>query len=148
MIIGRKNIFVNNPLFATLGKNNKCKLVTYKDATLIIGDKVGMSNTTIVATTKIELGNNIIIGGGVTIIDSDFHSLNPNHWHTDEDEVNKVSRPIKICDNVFIGMNVIVLKGVNVGSNSIIAAGSVVVNDIPENEIWGGNPAKFISKRK
>jgi acetyltransferase-like isoleucine patch superfamily enzyme len=85
-----------------------------------------------------------MIGGGVTIVDSDFHSLNPLHWHTNADEKNMISSPVHIKDNVFIGMDSIILKGVTIGSNVIIAAGSVVFKDIPDNQIWGGNPARFI----
>lgn len=49
-----------------------------------------------------------------------------------------------IGDNVFIGINSIILSGSNIGNNVIIGAGSVVSGRIPDNEVWGGNPAKFI----
>ncbi|WP_367773628.1 acyltransferase [Flavobacterium sp. WC2421] len=137
-------VLVNKDKFATLGKNNRCKFVVAENAQLIVGDKVAMSNATIVATKAITLGNNIMIGGGVTIVDSDFHSLNPEHWHSSKDEANMKSETVTIHDNVFIGMDSIILKGVTIGSNSVIAAGSVVSRDIPFNQIWGGNPAKFI----
>ena len=54
--------------------------------------------------------------------------------------------PVVIKDNAFIGAKVIVLKGVTIGENSIIGAGSVVTRSVPDNEIWAGNPAKFIRK--
>ncbi|MFV5698718.1 acyltransferase [Flavobacterium sp. ZT3R17] len=141
---GSDLVMVNKDKFATLGKNNRCKFVVAENARLIIGDKVAMSNSTIVATKEIILGNNIMIGGGVTIVDSDFHSLNPDYWHTSKDEANMKCAAVTIRDNVFIGMDSIILKGVTIGSNSVIAAGSVVSRDIPSNQIWGGNPAKFI----
>ncbi len=141
---GTALVMVNNAKYATLGKSNKCKFVVSKNAILSIGNKVGMSNVVIVSTKSIKIGNNVMIGGGVVIVDSDFHSLNPLHWHTEEDEKNMISSPVVIGDNVFIGMDSIILKGVMVGENSIIAAGSVVSKDVPENQIWGGNPAKFI----
>ena len=53
-----------------------------------------------------------------------------------------------IKDNVFIGARCLILKGVVVGENSIIGAGSVVTKNIPDNEIWAGNPAKFIKALK
>lgn len=56
--------------------------------------------------------------------------------------------PIKIEDDVFIGARTIITKGVTIGAKSIVAAGSVVVCNIPSGEIWGGNPAKFIMKIK
>jgi acetyltransferase-like isoleucine patch superfamily enzyme len=85
-----------------------------------------------------------MIGGGVTIVDTDFHSLNPQHWHTAADLLNMKRIPVVINDNVFIGMNTIILKGVVIGSNTVIAAGSVIIKSIPDNQIWGGNPAQFI----
>ncbi|WP_207536414.1 acyltransferase [Desertivirga arenae] len=138
---------VSEAKYATLGRSNRCKFVVWSGANLIIGNKVGMSNATIVATSSVSLGDNILIGGGVTIVDSDFHSLNYNHWHTDLDYEYMRKFPVVIKDNVFIGMNSIILKGVTIGANVIIAAGSVVFKDIPDNEIWGGNPAKFIKRR-
>jgi acetyltransferase-like isoleucine patch superfamily enzyme len=142
--IGEHFAMVNNARYATLGKNNRCKLVIYSGASLIIGNSVAMSNTTIVATKSILLGNNILMGGGVTIVDSDFHSLNPVHWHSELDEVNMKSSGVVINNNVFIGMNTIILKGVEIGKNVIVAAGSVVTTSIPEYQVWGGNPARFI----
>lgn len=141
---GSNLVMVNKDRFATLGKNNRCKFVVSNNANLTMGDKVAMSNTTVVATKSIFIGDNVMIGGGVTIIDSDFHSLNAAHWHTDLDEKNMKSLPVIIKNNVFIGMDSIILKGVTVGSNSIVAAGAVVFKDIPDFQIWGGNPAVFI----
>lgn len=145
---GSNLVMVNSADHSTLGKSNRCKFVVSANATLTMGNKVGMSNTTIVATKSIIIGNNIMIGGGVTIVDSDFHSLNSSHWHTYADEQNMISLDVQIKDNVFIGMDSIILKGVTIGNNVIIAAGSVVFRDIPDNQIWGGNPANFIRNNK
>lgn len=54
---------------------------------------------------------------------------------------------VKFCKNSFLGCNSVVCKGVIIGENSLVAASSVVTKDIPANEVWGGNPAKFIKKR-
>ena len=145
---GSDLIMVNSSRYSTLGKNNRCKFVVSAGASLVIGNKVGMSNTTIVATKSIKIGNNVMIGGGVTIVDSDFHSLNPLHWHTNDDLENMVSLPVEIKDNIFIGMDSIILKGITIGNNVVIAAGTVVTKNIPDNQIWGGNPAQFIRNNK
>lgn len=146
--IGTNVSMVSNSRFATLGKNNRCKLMVYPQANLRIGNKVGMSNTTVVATLSVEIGDNVMIGGGVTIVDSDFHSLNPIYWHTPDDSMKMKKEPIIIGNNVFIGMDSTILKGVNIGSNAVIAAGSLVTDDVPANQVWGGNPAKFIRHNK
>lgn len=146
-IAGKNLVLVNNSS-STLGRNTRCKFLVYPDVLICIGDNVGMSNTTIVATKRVLVGSNILIGGGTTIVDSDFHSMNPNDWHTPNDELNMLSKDVVIGDNVFIGMNVIILKGVHIGNNVIIAAGSVVSQNIPDNQVWGGNPATFIKVRK
>ena len=137
---------VNNQVFSTLGQITKCKLLVYSNAKLILGDNVAMSNTTIVATKEISIGNKVMIGGGVTIVDSDFHSMNADNWFTLKDEIEMISLPVKIGNNVFIGMDSIILKGVSIGNNVRIAAASVVTQNIPDNQIWGGNPAKFIKE--
>jgi acetyltransferase-like isoleucine patch superfamily enzyme len=144
--IGNGFSMVNKAKFATLGKSNRCKFVVGDGGQLIIGDKVGMSNTTIVATSSVTIGNNILIGGGCTIVDTDFHSLNPEYWHTKDDLHHMLKKNVVIKNNVFIGMESVILKGVVIGNNVIIAAGSVVTKSIPDNEIWGGNPAQFLKK--
>ena len=150
MILNREFqiMFVNNSLYSTLGINRKCKLLVYKEATLHFKGKVGMSNTVIVATKSIEIGDNVMIGGGVTIIDSDFHSLDYHDWFTERDEKNMQSHPVVIGNNVFLGMNSVILKGVHIGDGAVIAAGSIVSSNVPSNEIWGGNPSRFIKKRQ
>lgn len=137
---------VNTAKRSTLGINRRCKLTVYNRATLHVKGRVAMSNTVIIATKHVEIGNNVMIGGGATIIDCDFHSVNYKDWFSDKDEENMISKPVIIGNNVLIGMNSIILKGVSIGDGSIIGAGSVVATNIPENEIWGGNPAKFIKR--
>ena len=99
------------------------------------------------AHLKIEIGNNVNIGAGSSIYDSDFHSLNfLDRRNVQLDSINKISAPVSIGDDVFIGTQVMILKGVNIGERSIIGARSLVVKDVPEGEIWAGNPARFIRK--
>lgn len=95
----------------------------------------------------IMIGDNVMIGVGTHIYDTNFHNINPYLRIDKHDPIEQVkTAPIVIKDNVFIGAYSIILKGVTIGKNSIVAAGSVVINSIPDNEIWGGNPAKFIKK--
>lgn len=143
--LGENITMINNQKHSTLGKVNKCKLLVYSNAELKIGNKIGMSNVTIIATKSIIIGNNVMIGGGVTIIDSDFHSMDSSLWFSEKDELNMKSAQVNIGDNVFIGMNTIILKGVNIGNNVKIAAGSIITKNIDDNQTWGGNPAKKLN---
>lgn len=126
-----------------IGGDTIFRIYCRENAEIIIGNNVGVSNSTFHIMHKLIIKDNVMIGGSCKIWDSDFHSLNPNEriYHGD----NKViSKPIYIDENVFIGASSIILKGVHIGKNSIVGAGSVITKNIPENEIWAGNPAKKI----
>jgi acetyltransferase-like isoleucine patch superfamily enzyme len=153
-------LYIKNKGICKIGKNFKCnsgrnyntiggdtilRLVISKGSMLNIGNNVGISNTTIYVANKITIGDNVLIGGGCKIWDTDFHSLDPYIRIIKNDEIIN-TKPIIIKNNVFIGGNSIILKGVTIGENSIVGAGSIVTKDVPKNEIWAGNPAKFIKK--
>lgn len=93
---------------------------------------------------RIWIGKNVKVGGGTRIFDTDFHPL--DYMDRRNTVHGTKTAPVIIEDDVFIGTNCIIGKGVTIGARSIIAAGSVVVKSIPSDEIWGGNPAKFIRK--
>lgn len=146
-VIGDKFLMINNIRGNPIGRVHKCILFVDNGAELIIGNNVGMSSTALVAKTSIRIGDNVKIGGGVCIYDTDFHSLDPEMRKVSAmDRINTNNKPVIIGNNVFIGAHSTILKGVTVGDNAIIGACSVVTRSIPENEIWGGNPAQFIKK--
>lgn len=146
-IIGSDFRMNNGLYYNTIGYPQPCAFVVSDNGCLKIGNKVGMSQTTIVCHDKIVIGDNVKIGGGVKIYDSDFHSLDPiKRQNRQLDELDKKTAPVFIKDNVFVGAGTLILKGVTIGQNAIVGAGSVVTKSIPNNEIWAGNPAKFISK--
>lgn len=111
-------------------------------AQIIIGNNVVINNncTIIADKNSIEIGDFTLIGPNFFCVDSDFHSLDPLQRLTS----NYTCQSVKIGKNVFIGAQVMVLKGVSIGDDAVIAAGSIVVNDVPSGVIFGGNPAKFI----
>jgi len=117
------------------------------NAEIIIGDNVSMSGVTIYSFKKIVIGNNTSIGANTKIFDSDFHPIDPNIRLTDPDnkEFTKMKDTI-IGNNVFIGCNCLILKGVHIGDNSVIGAGSVVTKDVPNNCIAAGNPATIVKR--
>lgn len=137
---------MNNGLrFNPIGFVQPCTIYVNKDAQLTIGNNVGISQASIICHYCIEIQNNVKIGGGVKIYDTDFHSLNAaDRLSPQVDMTNKKMAKVTLSNNCFIGAGSIVLKGVTIGENSIIGAGSVVTKSIPSNEIWAGNPAKFI----
>jgi acetyltransferase-like isoleucine patch superfamily enzyme len=114
---------------------------------IIIGDNCGVNGSTVISRSKkIEIGKGTIIAGNCVIMDSDFHHIYPieNRWRSQEADDNVIDSEINIGDFVWIGLNCIILKGVTIGRGSVIAAGSVVVRDIPPMVVAGGNPAKII----
>ncbi len=113
------------------------------EGNLIIGNNVGMSLVNISAKEQIIIEDNVLLGAGVKIWDTDFHPISY------EDRKNKKppkTATVLIKEGVFIGACSIVLKGVTIGSHSVVGAGSVVTQNIPDNEVWAGNPARFIKR--
>lgn len=105
------------------------------------------------AVNLVAIGSNVMISNNVTIIDNNNHPVNPTDRKimisTGYASVYRswkyaVSKPIFIHDNVWIGRNSIINKGVTIGENSIVAACSVVTKDVPANSIVAGNPAKVV----
>jgi len=113
------------------------------DANITIGNDVGISGGGIVAAKEVVIGNNVLMGANVFITDTDFHPKTSSNRRYSQENI-EVS-PVRIGNNVFIGMDSIILKGVSIGDNSIVGAGSVVTRSIPENYIAAGNPAKILS---
>lgn len=112
---------------------------------LIIGDGVGISNTAITCQKEVKIGKNVFIGAGCQIFDTDFHPLESQYRYGLGRNDNYTKRdPIIIEDGVFIGTGSIILKGTHIGSGSVIGAGAVVHGNIPQNQIWAGNPARYI----
>lgn len=141
------NFKMNNDVCGNPLSFHPCTFWVGKNACLLIGNNVGISQSTIISHTSIIIGNNVKIGADCLIVDTDFHSLNPQkRMDVFEDRQDVNVKSVTICDNVFIGARTIVLKGVEIGKNSIVGAGSVVTRNIPPNEIWAGNPAKLIKK--
>lgn len=143
--IGNKLSLGNWAVTNASGLVGKCKLEVRNNATLTIGNNVGMTATTIICHKNIKIEDNVMIGVGTHIYDTNFHNIASFLRIDMHDPQNSVkSAPILLHKNVFIRAYSIILKGVTIGENSVVAAGSVVVKSIPPNQLWGGNPARFI----
>jgi acetyltransferase-like isoleucine patch superfamily enzyme len=126
----------------SFGGERKSVITVFKGGHLTLGTQSGISNSTIICADRIIIGSDVLIGGGCCIYDTDFHGIS---FHTRHESIPK-SRPIEIKNGAFIGGYSQILKGVTIGVGSVIAAGSTVTKDIPDYEVWGGNPAKLIRK--
>lgn len=145
-IVFHDNVTFNN--YLNVAWSTKCMIEVEANAKLVIGKNSGMSGGMIYCANSITIGEFVNIGGGTRIYDTNFHSLSwkDRRLPSSFDKLNTKTSPVFIDDDVFIGTNCIIGKGVHIGARSIIAAGSVVVKDIPSDEVWGGNPAQFIRK--
>lgn len=126
----------------SIGENGSCT----------VGDFTLLNGALIMAQERIEIGSHCLISWQVGIADSDFHPLGASDRRRDAAALapylqDRPSRPsirpaaVVICDNVWIGMNATILKGVTIGENSVVAAGAVVVKSVLPNTVVAGNPA-------
>lgn len=129
----------------------RTSLATEEDGVIEIGDYCYIANASLVCSERITIGSRCFIAGGVTIADSDFHPLNPaarladtialsprgDRGHRPQVE----TAPVTIGDDVWIGFNATVLKGVRIGEGAVIAPGSLVIRDVPPGTRVTGNPA-------
>ena len=134
-----------------------CSFALGKDGRCTIGDFSLVNGALIMAEERIDIGSHCLISWNVGLADSDFHPLEPAQRLVDAQALapffkNRPARPrlktapIKIGDNVWIGMNAVILKGVTIGDNSVVAAGSVVTKSVEPNTVVAGNPAVVIKK--
>jgi len=136
IMIGTNCSFRSTHTSNLIGVNRPCIFSALTaEAVLKVGDNCGFSGTVIGCFNEIILEDNVRCGANTLITDSD--------WHLDDPRVGK-STPIKICKNVWLGEGVKVLKGVVIGENTVIGAGSIVTKSIPDNVIAAGNPCRVI----
>jgi acetyltransferase-like isoleucine patch superfamily enzyme len=126
------------------------------DALVTIGDACHFDEVFLICEQEIRIGNRVVIGWHTTIADSDFHPLAPVERRADVIAISPLgdrakraappSAPVVIDDDVWIGANVTILKGVHVGAGALIEPGAVVVRDVPSRARVLGNPAQVIGE--
>jgi len=130
-----------------IGPNGHCR----------VGDFTLLNGALVMAEERIEIGSHCLVSWNVGIADSDFHPLEPAQRLLDAQALAPFFKdrpqrptlqtaPVIIADNVWIGMNAVVLKGVTSGENSVVAAGAVVTKSVPANSVVAGNPAVVVKK--
>lgn len=136
--IGRNCRFMNWSMGNLIGLNHRCIISAgNRKARLTIGNNCSFSGVSIWCFDSITLGDNVRVGANCLILDGDAHQDDPRSGK---------NKPIVIEDNVWLGGNVVVKKGVTIGRNSVIGINSVVTKDIPANCVAIGNPCVVVKQ--
>lgn len=143
--IGNDVIVVSTPAVNPDGGGVYC-CFTLHGGEMTIGNNVGISQSSITAVRQVIIEDDVMIGTGCMIADTDFHSLYARDRICHQETLRTKTAPVVIKRGAMVGARCIVLKGVTIGEKSFIGAGSVVTKSIPNGEIWAGNPARFIRK--
>lgn len=134
--IGEGCQFNSRPTSNLILLRQACMISTLaKDAEIVIGNKCGFSGTVIACEKKIRIGNHVRCGANTLIMDTD--------WHTDDPRAGDAAA-VNIEDDVWLGTNVVVLKGTSIGKGTVVGANSVVTKSLPKNVVAGGHPATVI----
>lgn len=165
-LIGKNQKFYNTTVISLLqGSTNKDilisenarihgKLASCNHGKIVIGKYMHLGPNSLISCLKsISIGSYTGIGENVKIVDNNYHPTNPEDRKImrqtkagsyERSWIHSDSKPIVIGENVWIGENARICKGVNIGDNAIIAADSVVTKDVPANAVAAGNPAKIV----
>lgn len=146
-----KNFTIHSRQGSTLGGiTNDSSFMMIYDGEIEIGDNCGFTGTVFSARTKIKVGSNVLIGANTRIFDHDYHSMNyKDRRESKTDAEATKTLPVIIGDDVFIGNQCQILKGVKIGARSIISSNSVVsLRNIPEDSVVAGNPAKIYGQMR
>lgn len=140
IVVGERGTFRSAVWSNFAGINHPCILATLGENAIIrIGDDCGFSGASICSEKSVIIGRRVMVGANSCIYDTDWHPVDPARRATGE---AGASIPVIIEDDVWLGANVVVLKGVTIGAGSIIAANSVVTKSIPPGVVAGGTPAR------
>ncbi len=141
--VGRRLALRSSAASNPLGPNRPVIISTRRaGASITIGDDFGMTGGSLVCEQRINIGDRVWVGANAIITDTDFHPLDPEQRQTQPSAAN--TAPVTIADDVFVGMNALVLKGVTIGAGSVVAAGCVVARDVPPRSVVAGNPARVV----
>lgn len=147
IIIGKGVTLLSDSNYNVAGINHPVILSTCaENAVIRIEDGCGMSGTSVVAVESITIGRNTMLGVNTNVYDTDFHPIDPIKRSNQKSIIDAKSKPVVIGENVWIGANSTVLKGVNIEDNAVIGAYSLVNKKIEPNSLYAGTPAVFIKK--
>jgi len=123
-----------------------------ENSSISIGKNSFIGDSSVICAERVEIGDDVLISWGCTIVDHDSHSVHFQKRKNDvrdwfygrKDWADVIRQPVVINDKSWIGFNTIILKGVTIGEGAIVGAGSVVTKDVPPYTIVAGNPARII----
>ena len=142
ILIGEECTFRSAFTSNLVGLNHGCAISTHSEnAKIEIDNRCGLSGAIVAANESIRLGEHVLCGANTLITDFDWHAIDPDDRLAGK---NVLSAPIVIDDNVWLGLNCLVLKGVHIGKNTVVGANSVVTKSLPADVIAAGNPARVI----
>ncbi len=152
-----KHYFAADHIGLRVGRNVtfwRTSIAADRTGLIEVGDDCYIANASLVSSMRITIGSLVMIAGGVTIADSDFHPLNPADRVVDSIALSPVgdrsrrprirSSPVVIEDEVWIGYNATILKGVRIGKGAMIAPGAVVSRNVAPGTVVAGNPAVVV----
>jgi len=141
LALGERVHLNNVRTFYAMGQSMPCLLASEPGARIAIGDDSSLTGTTLYAASGITIGKRVLVGADTKIIDHDGHDVDsyPRPLKNSCEGI-----PIVVEDDVWIGMDVLVCKGVTIGRGSVIGAKSIVTHDIPPNVLAAGVPAQVI----
>jgi acetyltransferase-like isoleucine patch superfamily enzyme len=150
-----KNFRSLRPIGLRIGRNVtlfRTALSVEENGEVTIGDHCYLANASIACAERIAIGSYVMVGSGVTVVDSDFHPLDPAARLLDTIALSPrgdrsrrpavEAKPVTIGNDVWVGPNASIMKGVSVGNGAIISAGAVVISDVASESTVAGNPAR------
>jgi acetyltransferase-like isoleucine patch superfamily enzyme len=145
--IGKLRAFIWKPFLGSMGKNNfiMAGVLLQNPSNIYLGDNVTINRFCILGGHgKLSIGNNVMIAANCNIL-----TANPGFDNLDRPMMRQkeVTAPVTIADDVWLGVNVVVVAGITIGRGAIIGANAVVTKDVPAYAIVGGVPAKVIRYR-
>lgn len=144
IIIHKGVTLVSNSRGNVAGINHPVILATLSSKAIIeIDEDSGLSGSSLCSASSIFIGKHSGLGANSCIYDTDFHPLDPI-LRRENNSNNIKSYPVNIGEDVWIAANCLILKGVDIGNNAVVGAGSIVTRNVEENDIVAGNPARSI----
>ncbi len=141
--LGRGIVLRSSYVSNIAGISHKVQIGTINNGFISIGNGCGLSGTTIVSSSRIILEDNVWLGVNCRVYDCDFHPIN---FESRINGKEGKSSPVTLKRGVWLGADVLVLKGVTIGEETVVGAGSVVTHSLPAHVLAAGNPAKIIKE--